>query len=48
VEYGDFKPATLAVAVHDELQGQEATYRQRLALPVEKDLTAFNRLLRQA
>jgi hypothetical protein len=47
VENGDFQPTTQAVAVHDELKEQEATYRQRLALLVEKEVAAFNSLLRQ-
>ena len=47
VESGDFKPTTQAVAVHDELKEQEAIYRQRLALLVEKEVAAFNGLLRQ-
>jgi hypothetical protein len=44
---GYFKPTTQAVAVHDELKEQEATYRQRLTLLVEKEVAAFNSLSRQ-
>jgi hypothetical protein len=47
VEGNDFKPTTQEVAVHDELKEQEATYRQRLALLVQKEVAAFNTLLRQ-
>jgi len=47
VESSDFQPTTQQVAVHDELKEQGATYRQRLKLLLEKDVAAFNALLRQ-
>jgi len=47
VESSDYAPTTQQVAVHDELKEQAATWRQRLKLVLEKDLPAFNGLLRQ-
>ena len=47
VSSSDFQPTTQQVAVHDELKEQSATYRQRLNLLVEKEVAAFNALLRQ-
>ena len=35
------------MTVHDELKERAATYRQRLKLLLEQDVTAFNALLRQ-
>jgi hypothetical protein len=47
VESSDFQPTTQQTAVHDELKEAGATYRQRLKLVLEQDVTAFNALLRQ-
>ncbi len=47
VESSDFQPTTQQVAVHDELKEQAATYRQRLKLILEQDVSSFNALLRQ-
>jgi hypothetical protein len=47
VESSDYQPTTQQVAVHDELKERGATYRQRLKLVLEQDVTAFNALLRQ-
>jgi photosystem II stability/assembly factor-like uncharacterized protein len=47
VESSDYQPTTQQVAVHDELKESAATYRQRLKLLLEQDVTAFNALLRQ-
>jgi hypothetical protein len=47
VESSDYQPTTQQVAVHDELKERAATYRQRLKLLLEQDVTAFNALLRQ-
>jgi hypothetical protein len=41
------QPTTQQVTVHDELKERAATYRQRLKLLLEQDVTAFNALLRQ-
>ena len=47
VDSSDYQPTTQQVAVHDELKERAATYRQRLALLVQKELAAFNALVRQ-
>jgi hypothetical protein len=47
VESSDDRPTTQQVQVHDELREQEATYRQRLSLLLEKEVSSFNVLLRQ-
>jgi alkylation response protein AidB-like acyl-CoA dehydrogenase len=47
VESSDDRPTTQAVAVHDELREQAATYKQRLNLLLGKDVADFNTLLRQ-
>jgi photosystem II stability/assembly factor-like uncharacterized protein len=47
VESSDYQPTTQQVAVHDELKERAATYRQRLTLLVQKELAAFNALVRQ-
>jgi hypothetical protein len=47
VESSDFQPTTQQIAVQEELKEQAATYRQRLKLLLERDVTAFNALLRQ-
>jgi Tfp pilus assembly protein PilO len=46
-ESSDFQPTTQQVAVHDELKEQAATYRQRLKVLLEQEVTAFNAMLRQ-
>ena len=47
VEGSDDHPTTQQVAVHDELREQAATYKQRLALLLGKEVADFNALLRQ-
>ncbi len=47
VDSSDSQPTTQQTAVHDELKETAATYRQRLKLLLEQDVTAFNALLRQ-
>uniref|UniRef100_Q026X0 Glycosyl hydrolase, BNR repeat-containing protein n=1 Tax=Solibacter usitatus (strain Ellin6076) TaxID=234267 RepID=Q026X0_SOLUE len=47
VDSSDYPPTTQQTAVHNELQERAATYRQRLKLLIEQEVTAFNALLRQ-
>jgi photosystem II stability/assembly factor-like uncharacterized protein len=47
VEGSDDHPTTQQVAVHDELREQAATYKQRLALLLGKEVADFNALIRQ-
>jgi hypothetical protein len=47
VEGSDYAPTTQQVQVHDELKERTATWRQRMTLLMQNDVTAFNAMLRQ-
>lgn len=47
VEGSDYAPTTQQVQVQDELKERTATWRQRMTLLLQNDVTAFNSMLRQ-